>query len=94
MIQQGSLMGKYVQARSNGNIVSALDIGSIVRVKVDKVDHGTLDHKSVPRAIVEVTPHEKYRIACKCGVLKDCLGAQRFQGETIKKTEDNEIEEA
>ncbi len=34
--------------------------------------------KSVPGVIAEVTEHDIYRIACKHGVLKTCLGAQRF----------------
>jgi hypothetical protein len=36
--------------------------------------------------IVEVTKHDNYRIACKGGVLKECLGAQRFQVESLKDT--------
>ena len=62
-------------------------VGTLVRVKVDKVDRGKLDHKSVPGVICEVTEHGNYRIVCKGGVLKDCLVAQRFQVEQIKKPE-------
>jgi hypothetical protein len=87
-------MRKYAQGRLNGNKDTALNIGTIVRVKVDKVDCGKLDHKSIPRVIMEVMQHDNYRIACKGGVLKDCLGAQRFQVEPIKKAEHSVLEEA
>jgi hypothetical protein len=94
MIAQGERMRKYAQARSNGNKSGPLVIGTVVRVKVDKVDRGKLDHHSVPGVIVQVTDHDNYRIACKGGVLKECLGAQRFQVEPIKKAEHYELEEA
>ncbi len=86
MIAQGERMKKYSPCRSNGNKDEVLTVGTIVRVKVDKVDRGKMDHKSVPGVIVEVTKHDNYRIACKGGVLKECLGAQRFQVESLKDT--------
>ncbi len=49
------------------------------------MDRGKLDHKSVPRVIVELTEHDNYIIACKGGVLKDCLGGQRFQVEKSRE---------
>jgi hypothetical protein len=49
------------------------------------VNRGKLDCKSVPGVIVEVTEHDNYRISCKGGVLKDCLGTQRFQIEKSRK---------
>jgi hypothetical protein len=58
------------------------------------VDRGKLDHNSVPGIIVEVIEHENYRIVCKGGVLKECLGAQRFQTEPIKKVENYNLQEA
>ncbi len=86
MIAQGERMKKYSPCRSNGNKDEVLTVGTIVRVKVDKVDRGKMDHKSVPGVIVEVTKHDNYRIACKGGVLKECMGAQRFQVESLKDT--------
>ena len=93
MIAQGERMRKYAQQRSNGNKVGAIPVGTVVRVKVDKVDRGKLDHKSVPGVIVEVTEHDNYRIACKGGTLKECLGAQRFQVETLKKPKHYDLDE-
>jgi hypothetical protein len=52
------------------------------------------DHNSAPGVIVEVTEHDNYRIAYKGGVLKDCLGAQKFQIEKIKKAEHYDLPEA
>ncbi len=48
---------------------------------------GKLDHKSVPGVICEVTEPDNYRIVYKDGVLKDCLMAQHFQVEELKKPE-------
>jgi hypothetical protein len=46
-------MRKYEQERSQGtkggNIIAG---GTVVRVRVDKVDRGKLDHNSVPGVIV------------------------------------------
>ncbi len=58
------------------------------------MDRGKLDHKSVPGVIVEVTEHDNYRIACKGGVLKDCLGGQRCQVENIKRVKHYDLQEA
>jgi hypothetical protein len=93
MIAQGGRMRKYAQRRSNGNKVGPLTVGTVVRVKVDKVDRGKLHHKSIPGVIVEVTEHDNYRIACKGGTLKECLGVQRFQVETLKKPEHYDLDE-
>ncbi len=38
--------------------------------------------------------HDNCRIACKGGVLKECLGAQRFQIEKIKRVEHFDLKEA
>ncbi len=65
-----------------------------MRVRVDKVDRGKLEHKSVPGVIAEVTEHDNYRIACKGGVLKDCLGGQRFPVEKIKRVEHYDLQKA
>jgi hypothetical protein len=55
-VQQGERMRKYTQNRSqgtkNGN---KIEVGTVVRVKVDKVDRGKLNHKSIPGVIVEIT---------------------------------------
>ncbi len=58
------------------------------------MDRGKLDHKSVPGVICEVTEHGSYRIVCKRGVLKDCLTAQHFQEELIKKPEHYDLQNA
>ncbi len=58
------------------------------------MDRGKLDHKSVPGVICEVTEHGNYRIACKGGVLKDCLIAQCFQVEDLKKPEHYDFQDA
>jgi len=94
MVAQGERMRKYAQRRSNGNKSGPLEVGTVVRVKVDKVDRGKLDHRSVPGVIVEVTEHDNYRIVCKGGLLRDCLGAQRFQVEALKQAEHYDLTEA
>jgi hypothetical protein len=94
MIAQGERMRKYAQRRSNGNKSGTLDVGTVVCIKVDKVDRGKLDHRSVPGIIVEVTKHDNYRIVCKGGLLRDCLGAQRFQVEALKRAEHYDLTEA
>jgi hypothetical protein len=59
-------MRKYAQNRfqgtKNGN---KKEVGTVVRVNVDKVDRGEPDHKSVPGIIFEISEHDNYRIACK-----------------------------
>jgi hypothetical protein len=94
MEAQGERMRKYARLRSNGNKSGSLTVGTVVRVKVDKEDRGKLDHKSVPGVIVEVTKHDNYRIACKGGLLKDCLGAQLFQVESVKQAEHYNLQNA
>ena len=58
------------------------------------MDRGKLDHKSVPGVICEVTEHGNYHIACKGSVLKDCLIAQCFQVEDLKKPEHYDFQDA
>jgi hypothetical protein len=83
--QQGNRMRRYAQDRAQGKKTPLPPaVGTLVRVKVDKVDRGKLDHKSVPGVICEVTEHGNYQIVCKGSVLKDCLMAQHFQVEQIK----------
>jgi hypothetical protein len=69
-------------------------VDTLVPVKVDKVDRGKLHHKSVPGVICEVTEHGNYKIACKGGVLKDCLMAQRCHVEELKKPEHYDLQDA
>ena len=85
--QQGNRMRKYAHDRAQGKKTSPPAVGTLVRIKVDKVDRGKLDHKSVPGEICEVTENGNYQILCKCGLLKDCLMAQHFQVEELKKPE-------
>ncbi len=93
-VEQGERMGKYAQQRSQGTKRgNKIAMGTVLMVRVDKVDRGKLDHKSVPGVIVEVTEYN-YRITCKGGVLKDCLGRQRFQVEKIKRVELYDLHEA
>ncbi len=93
-VEQGERMRKYAQQRSQvtkrGNTIA---MGTVVRVRVDKVNRRKLDHKSVLGVIVEVTEYN-YRITCLGGVLKDCLGGQRFQVEKIKRVELYDLQEA
>jgi hypothetical protein len=93
--EQGNRMRKYAQERAQGKKTPPPpEVGTLVRVRVDKVDRGKLDHKSVPGVICEVTEHGNYRIVCKGGVLKDCLMAQRFLVEPIKKPEHYDLQNA
>jgi hypothetical protein len=94
MTQQGERMRKYAQERAQSAAMVPVQVGTVVRVKVDPVDRGKLDHKSVPGVICEVTEHNNYRIVCKGGVLRDCLMRQRFQVEEIKKAEHYGLETA
>ncbi len=87
-------MRRYAQDRAQGKNKPPPKVGTLVRVKVDKVDRGKLNHKSVPGVVCEVTEHGNYRIVCKGGVLKDCLMAQHFQLEEIKKPENYDLQNA
>jgi hypothetical protein len=80
-------MRKYAQDRAQGKNRPPPKVGALVRVIVDKVDRGKINHKSVPGVICVVTEHGNNQIVCKGGVLKDCLMAQRFQVEELKKPE-------
>jgi hypothetical protein len=91
---QGDRMRRYAQDRAQGKNKPPPKVGTLVRVKVDKVDRGKLNHKSVPGVVCEVTEHGNYRIVCKGGVLKDCLMAQHFQLEEIKKPENYDLQNA
>ena len=71
-----------------------IGIGTVVCIKVDKVDRGKLDPHSVPEVVCEVTEDDKYRIACNGGVLKDCLAWEWFQIEMIKKAEHYALQDA
>lgn len=94
MVQQGDRMRKYAQERAQGATKTPIEVGTVVRIRVDRVDRGKMDHKSVPGVICEVTEHSNYRIVCKGGVLKDCLMATRFRVEAIKRAEHYGLEHA
>jgi hypothetical protein len=66
----------------------------VVQIKVDRVDRGKMDHKSVLGVFCEVTEYSTYRIVCKGGVLEDCLMSTRLQVEPIKRAEHYGLEDA
>jgi hypothetical protein len=53
MTQQGERMRKYAQERAQSAAMVPVEVGKVVQVKVDPVDRGKLDHKSVPGVICE-----------------------------------------
>lgn len=69
--KQGERMKKYAGGRPD--TYTALIVGTVVKVSVNKVDRGKTDPLHVPGVVVAVTDHNNYRIACKGGILKDCL---------------------
>ncbi len=79
-------MRKYVQERSQSTMQLAIPVGTVVHIKVDKVDWGKLDCKSVPGINCEIMEPGNHRIVCKGGALKDCLKQHKFQV-NIKKAE-------
>jgi hypothetical protein len=87
MVQQGDRMRKYAQERAQGTTQTPIEVGTVVRIKVDRVDRGKMDHKSVPGIVCQVTKQNNYRILSKGSVLKDCLMSTRFKVEPIKKAE-------
>ena len=94
MVQQGERMRSYAQERAQGAMQTPIEVGTVVRIKVDRVDRGKMDHKSVPGVVCQVTEHNNYRIVCKGGVLKDCLMPTRFRVELIKRAEHYGLEDA
>jgi hypothetical protein len=94
MVQQGDRMKCYAQERAQGAMQSTIEVGTVVRIKVDRVDRGKMDHKSVPGVVCQVTEHNNYRIVCKGVVLKDCLMLKRFRVEHIKRAEHYGLEDA
>ncbi len=93
MIEQGEKMRRTATAQTTGG-KKPIDVGTVVCIKVDRVDRGKLDPHSVPGVVCEVTEHDNYHIACNGGVLKDCLPWGRFQIEMIKKAEHYELQAA
>jgi hypothetical protein len=93
MIEQGEKMRRTATSQATG-VRKPIGVGTVVRIKVDRVDRGKLDPHSVPGVVCEVTEHDNYRIACNGGVLKDCLGRGRFQIEMIKKAEHYDLQDA
>ncbi len=69
-------------------------VGTLVHVKVDKVNRGKQDPHSVPGVVCKVTEHDNCFIACNGGVLKDCIAWGQLQSEMIKKAEHYELQDA
>ena len=92
MIEQGEKMRRTATSQTTG-VTKPIGVGTVVCIKVDRVDRGKLDPHSVPGVVCEVTEHDNYRIACNGGVLKDCLGRGRFQIEMIKKAEHYDLQD-
>jgi hypothetical protein len=91
-IQQGERMRKFAQEKANiKENLPSVSVHIVVRIKVDRVDRGTLDSKSVPGVISEVTEHYMYQVVCIGGVLDTCLIRGRFQTEKKKKVEHYEL---
>ncbi len=54
MIQQGDRMKTCAQERAQGATQTAIKVGTVVRIKVDRVDRGKMECKAVPGVIYEV----------------------------------------
>jgi hypothetical protein len=59
-----------------------VEVGTLVMVKVDKVDRGSLDAPLLPCVVVEITEHNYARVACKGGVLKSCFSRETLITDT------------
>jgi hypothetical protein len=73
MIEQGEKMRRTATSQPSGGKKKPIAAGTVVHIKVDRVDRGTLDPSCMRRVVCEVTEHGNYHIACNGGVLKDCL---------------------
>jgi hypothetical protein len=93
MIEQEEKMRRTAASETTGG-KKAIGVGTVVHIKVVKVDRGKLDPRSVPGVVCEVTEHDNYRIACNGGVLKDCLAWGWFQIEMVKRAEHYDLQDA
>jgi hypothetical protein len=73
MTQQGDRIRKYAQDKARDKMQPSIQVGTMVIIKLDNVDRGNLDHKSVPGVACEVREQDNYRIVCKDNMLKDSL---------------------
>jgi hypothetical protein len=92
MKKQGERMRKQAGGRPD-TMRPDLAIGTVVLVPIDKVDRGSCDARHIPGVVVEVTEHSNYRIACKGGVLKDCLSRGTLRVESRKTPESYGLED-
>jgi hypothetical protein len=73
-----------MKKRFREDTMSDVTVGSVCLVPIDKVDRSKIDPKRLPCVVVEVTPREQYRLACKAGVLDKVLQRQDFLHEANK----------
>ena len=83
--QAQQLQAKRMNKRSKQDEhLPVLELGTIVLVPVDKVDRSKVDFLRIPGIIVEITLHERCRIAVKGGVIKFVIGREGFVIDTNK----------
>ena len=78
--QQAERMKK----RLREDTIQDIPVGGICLVPIDRVDRSKIDPKRLPCIVVEVTPKQQYRLACKAGVLDMVLNRGDFAYEPNK----------
>ena len=71
-----------MQKGGRADTIGVLEIGTLIRIPVDKVDRGKMDHNCVPGVIVAVTEHTQYRVVCKAGLFKQTFHRSSFYVES------------
>ena len=70
MIKQAYRMKKMAGGRNGRTDVKELSVGSVVLIKVDRVDKANVDPLCLPCVVLDKNEHDAYLVGCKGGVLK------------------------
>ena len=71
MKSQGERMRRNTKARTDKD--GPLAVGTVVLLLVHDSDRGKCDPKRIPGIVMHVTEHNNYHVACKGGLLNNCL---------------------
>ncbi len=87
--KQATKMRKTVTAVTEQD----LPVGEVILVQIDKVDCSKVCPKRLPCIVIEKV-HDKYQLACRTGVLANCLVWQDFMHEPRKTPVFYELDKA
>jgi hypothetical protein len=89
-----TLQAERMKKRLREDTIQDIPVGGICFIPIDKVDQSKIDPKCLPCVVVEVTPRQQYRLACKAGVLDTVLNRGDFGYEPNKTTVFYQLQDA